>query len=151
MIESHPFVEAKKIAFIDACLSGTIEGGKGTSGEKLSNALLLANESAPGTAAFASCSDNEQSYENKTWENGAFTEAILEALNGEPVTLSDGTTLKINQNDETGKDIISIKEVHQFLQKRVPDLLKGLKLGVTQNPKLSNQELDMNLPLFILK
>ena len=140
----------KKILFIDACLSGNVKGAKAPTYQNISSALLKANESASGTASYASCSESELSYEDASWENGVFTEALLEALNGEQVRLKNGNYLGIESGSEAQDEIITIEELFQFLSVRVPDLMQNLNNGLSQTPTISNK-LEKKLPVFLLK
>ncbi len=144
-------IGCKKILFIDACLSGNVKGAKAPTYKNISSALLKANESASGTVSYASCSGSELSYEDAKWENGVFTEALLEALNGQKVQLTDGTYLGLEDGNTERDEIITIEELFQFLSIRVPDLMKTLNNGISQTPTIFNNQLEKKLPIFLLK
>jgi hypothetical protein len=127
-------LKCKKLIFIDACHSGA---GRGNADQKSANeALLKANAILKGTATFYSCKPEQQSQENKDWQHGAFTKALLEALAGKEIILSDKKT-KIDPdggypdpaNTKNWKGLhdglITVYELQQFLAKRVPDLVKA--------------------------
>lgn len=143
-------INCKKLVFMDACHSGA---AKNVVTPAISRALNRLNATSPGLVTMSSCGDAELSYEDRTWENGAFTEALLEALSGKAVRLSDDTLLTCdNPEDIEGLGILSIKEIYSFLQKRVPDLVKQ-KYGsaALQTPFMPADSLDQELNLFIIE
>ena len=71
-------IKCHKLVFIDACHSGAAKGSKGTIDAE---SLLKLSRAAVGTTTITSCRSDEQSYEDNDWENGAFTEALMEASN----------------------------------------------------------------------
>ena len=148
-------IQCKKIMFIDACLSGAAKGAKSNSINpyQLNQALKLANESVPGMVSFSSSSEDQLSYEDEAWENGAFTEALLEAFKAESPLLSNGTTIfpDLTEADQPADGVLTIGELFEFLKKRVPDLVSTAKDQATQVPTLTTQTLDEKIPLIILK
>jgi uncharacterized caspase-like protein len=58
---------------------------------------------------FTSCSANETSIECDKWQNGAFTEALLEAL----------------RRDPDGDSLVRINDIAAYLSDRVPALTGG--------------------------
>ncbi len=142
-------INCKKLVFMDACHSGA---AKNVVTSAISTALNRLNAASPGLVTMSSCKDDELSYEDRTWQNGAFTEALLEALSGKDVHLSDGTILTCDsEEDIAGRGILSINEIYRFLQKRVPDLVRQ-KYGnaALQTPFMPADDLDQTLSLFIL-
>lgn len=149
-------INCKKILFIDACLSGIAVGEKAGTSPQISKALLIANNSAAGTAAFTSCSENESSFEYHKGQNGIFTEVLIEAISQQSVQLSNGQFLQLdvgfkNKLKEVGDGIITLGELYQFLVKRVPDLLQSVRSDYDQNPDVALNSLEENLPIFVLK
>lgn len=148
-------IDAKVFVFIDACFSGN---AKNTPSKKeLSTALIKANRSASGLTTFASCSERQFSYEDKAWENGAFTYVLLEALIGKKIKLSNGE--KINPDSGIKKDNKIVKandnklvlgELVNFLRIRVEDLVKT-ELGKRQTPTIPLENLDKTIHIFTLE
>ncbi|AEE49560.1 caspase family protein [Haliscomenobacter hydrossis] len=132
----------KKLIFMDACHSGGAfdpkNGGKGTAAD-VESALEKYNEFRSGTAILASSQANEISYEDPSWKNGAFTEAIIKGLgNGEA--------------DANANNIITISELAKFLEKKVPELVTSVKgIGKKQRPRLHDPDQIKELPIFIKK
>jgi len=144
-------INCKKIVFADACHSGSAKS-KSISSLGTSELLNNLNENAPGILTISSCKKDELSYEDKDWKNGAFTEAVLEALSNKKVTLTDGSDLVANQ-EEKDKEInaLSLKELFDYLAIRVPDLIQEkFGKGFKQTPTMPQKELDNTIDLFIL-
>ncbi|MBK8566709.1 MAG: caspase family protein [Saprospiraceae bacterium] len=132
-------IQCKKVLFIDACLSGS---AKSTVADKtLMEAINEANSSNPGLVCFTSCSENELSFEDPAWENGAFTEALLEALEGGGL----GIVPKLGEKAAP----ISARALHDFLKKRVSELVSK-KGGVSQTPALKLNDVRETLTIFAI-
>lgn len=148
-------VQCKKILFLDACQSGS---AKSAPDPNLSDAVLQANSIAETTVAITSCSANELSYELPKEENGAFTEAILEAFSGMPVEMPNDKVLIADTKSydkfwspfEKPDRTISLEELKDFLAERVPYLVKS-KQGYSQHPVVNGIQSVEHLPLFKLK
>jgi hypothetical protein len=140
-------IPCKKLIFLDACHSGAAKGSKNDPQEKnISTALYELNQSVNGATVIASCRPEELSYEDPVWENGAFTEALLEALRDKAITDERGTF----SADANRNGLISIQELFSFLDRRVPGLVAPVK-GSAQHPFLQNKGLDQNLEIFVVK
>jgi len=117
-------IPCKKLIFIDACYSG--EGAKGD-GKEVDKRIEDLNKRLKGVTTIVSSQGDEASYEDRTWQNGAFTEAILEVFN---TKLAD-----------TDKDnFITINEMWYYIRNRVPQLVQSVK-GKPQHPVLKINEL----------
>lgn len=90
------------ILFLDACRSGAAT----VPGDRSLRAMLK----APNVTIFTSSSAGEVSVESDRWRNGAFTEALLEALrHGDP--------------DRDG--LVCVGDLSSYLTRRVPELTRG--------------------------
>ena len=147
----------KVIVFIDACLSGNAKSSP--SSADLTDALLKANNSAPGIVTISSCSAHELSYEDSEWKNGAFTKSLVEAMNNETVQLFNGESISpdMGVKDTNGEiieaadnGILAIGELIVFLQKRVQDLVKHRNYK-NQTPTVPVERLNLALPIFTLE
>ena len=143
-------IDCKKIIFIDACHSGTADEGAKVPGAKadpdqykrLKRRIDEANSVTNGAATYFSCKAEQSSYEDASWKNGAFTEAILEAFSGQTTKLSNGMLLRadVGEAQVAGESFaddtfISVGELDVFLQKRVPDMVRYKGPTVEQNPQ----------------
>ena len=136
-------INCHKIVFIDACHSGLMRGSKSS---HEADALLKISQAAVGTTILASCRADELSYEDESWQNGAFTKSLLEALSNQ--SCSDETG---GFSSDVNKDgLVTLGEIVQFIKRRVPVLAAGQKRLTSQNPVLINGELDSEIPLILL-
>lgn len=146
ILESLKQIDCKKLVFLDACHSGAARSRGDYAG--MSKALIDLAKSQPGLSTLTSCRSTELSYEHDDWKNGAFTEALLEAFNNEEVTDERGAfRADINQDN-----ILRLGELYDFLQRRVPELVKSkLPNAPTQQvPFMPEEQLDRDMPIFYL-
>ncbi len=143
-------INCKKLLFIDACHSGSIAFM--TNGVKSANptadlatAVVNLTNAKPGLRTIVSCSAGELSYEDPTWQNGAFTKSILEAFNNQTTPQEDKQLIPDMDNDHT----LTLTELYSFLQQRVPFLVKTVK-GKSQHPFMPNQQRMEHLPILFL-
>lgn len=150
-------IPCKKLVLIDACQSGAITYTDAIAGSKglqpisdISQALVALNEAAEGIRAISSCSATELSYEDDTWQNGAFTEGILEAFGQAGVSGSNGNLLKANANDDR---VLTLNELYHFLKVRVPSLVRSDKpqAKTSQTPYMSEADQAEDFPLFFFQ
>jgi Caspase domain len=136
-------IKCKKVVLLDACHSGA-SGAKDDElikADDLNSAIDRLNKSAPGMVTISSCSQSELSYESDEWRNSAFSKALCEAFKNEKVLLNDNTQI----NTDLDKDgLITLKEMIDFIQKRVPDLVRQKK-GVSQTPYVPKGDFDESL------
>jgi len=123
----------KRLLFIDSCNSANISGSK----NHLRGAMDIAQirrefESAgQGAAVFAAASGKQGAQENESWGNGAFTKAILEALDGRADTRKTGR--------------ITITMLNAYITERVKELTSGF-----QTPIFKSQDDLGDFPLTLL-
>ncbi|MEM9846481.1 MAG: caspase family protein [Bacteroidota bacterium] len=129
IVEVLEAIPCKKLIFIDACYSG---GSKSNNGD-IDYQLDLLNRPLEGFTTIVSSKGDELSYEDVAWENGAFTEAILEGLYQK----------QANQNED---QYITINELWAYLQARVPKLVEQVKQKA-QHPSLKKNDLG-DLPIY---
>lgn len=111
----------KTLAFIDTCHAGNIMGN--TRGVKADiNAVINDVTSAEnGIVVFSSSTGRQDSIEDSKWENGAFTEALIEGLTGKADYTNDGT--------------ITINQLDLYLSEWVKELTNNKQTPVTTKPK----------------
>ncbi|MEO1514329.1 MAG: caspase family protein [Bacteroidota bacterium] len=139
-------IDCKKIVFLDACHSGAASSKSDFA--NLSQAVIDLAKAQPGLATLTSCRSTELSYEDQAWENGAFTEALLEAFSNKLCTDENGSF----QADTNKDGIIRLQEVYSFLQRRVPNLVKSQlpNAPTTQVPYMPENQFDRDIPLYRL-
>ena len=115
-------IPALTLFFIDTCHAGDVLGRPGqpsTDTNRLINDLSSAEN---GVVVFASSKGSEVSYENAAWENGAFTEAMVEGFHGDAAI--------------AGRDYITIGMLNVYVSERVKDLTSGKQTPTMALPSL---------------
>jgi|GEM_PF-5233908 len=107
-------INCTKIFLIDACHSG---GGV--------QKVLGDVENQAKTLVISSSKANQRSYEDEAWGHGAFTAAILKALDKQ----------RIKSLDTNNDSLLSDKEFFKFVQKEVKEMVKKVN-GKNQVPVL---------------
>lgn len=114
----------KALMFIDACHSaGSFGATTQTRGLSLVDINAVVNELSSaenGVVMFASSTGRQLSIEDSRWENGAFTEALLEGFNGKA--------------DYNRNNAISIAELDLWLSERVKQLTDKRQHPVARRP-----------------
>ncbi len=125
-------VNCKKLIFLDACFSG----GAKASVADINNAIRDLNNQSQGVTTFSSSSNDEYSYEDVKWQNGAFTYSIKEGL-------AQGKA------DKDGNGIITVSELYEFVAAKVPAIVTEVK-GKSQHPTMPVNDLLKNTPVFVV-
>ena len=146
-----------KYIFIDACYSGAIanqniEGAKANDDpvdKAVSEAITELAASTAGYNTIVSCSAGQLSYEDPEWGNSSFTKALLEGFKNEPVKGNEGMIT----TDTDNNGVIHTDELYQFLQERVPVIVKTArpKIKDTQKPFMPPKHIEDSRPLFVVK
>jgi len=123
IVEVLEAIPCKKLIFIDACYSGDTKSNN----IDIDYQLEQLNQPLKGFTTIVSSKGDEASYEDAKWENGAFTEAIVEGL----------FQRRANQDENA---YITINELWSYLEMRVPDLVERVKQR-TQHPSLMKNDL----------
>ncbi|MBK6331145.1 MAG: caspase family protein [Bacteroidetes bacterium] len=126
-------IDCKKIIFLDACFSG---GAKANPAE-INEAIDQLNKQKSGTTTFSSCSNDEYSYEDASWNNGAFTKAIVDAC-------STGDA-DINRNG-----LITLEELYEYIKTRVPKMVLEVKQK-SQHPTMPVTDLIKETSIFLVE
>ena len=119
--QSVAAIAGKVILFMDACHSGGVMGNSGR--RSMSNVDGLVNELASaenGAIVFTSSTGRQYSLENPDWNNGAFTKALLEGIDGKA--------------DLFKRQSISIKTLDVYITQRVKELTGGQQAPTTIIP-----------------
>ncbi len=125
-------INCKKIIFIDACQSG----GAKAAPSNLNKAIQKISQRKNGTTTITSSSEEQLSYEDKKWKNGAFTEGIVLGLaKGE----ADGNADKL----------VTINELYQYLRTVVPEMVLTTK-NERQIPFMTKNDLG-DLPIYVIE
>jgi uncharacterized caspase-like protein len=109
----------KVLVLLDACHSGgVVEGSKDVAPPDVEAVRAELAAAGTGVVVLTSSSEREVSREDPDWRNGAFTEAVLEALAG--------------RADRDGDRWLSVSELQGYVVGRVRELTKN-----AQNPRVA--------------
>ncbi|WP_169400730.1 caspase family protein [Desulfobacter curvatus] len=128
-INDHDFkkflsnIPGKTVLFFDSCRSGNVrmdvaKGDQQADVDKFANELA---DAGSGVIVFSSSTGKQLSFEKKELENGVFTEALLEGIEGRADFYKDWH--------------ISIAELEVYLTERVKELTNGDQKPVSAKPK----------------
>ena len=115
-------IRSRTVLFIDTCHSGDSLGRPGepsTDTNRMINDLSTAEN---GVVVFASSTGDQVSYEDAAWENGAFTEALIEGFSGDAAL--------------AGRDYITVGMLRVYVSERVKDLTGGKQTPTAAIPSL---------------
>jgi len=110
----------KVLFFVDTCHSGNVLGSKGTQPDIVAFVNELAS-AENGAVVFASSTGKQLSLENAAWNNGAFTKALVEGIDGKA--------------DISGNGKITVNALDYYISERVKDLTRGRQTPTTTKPK----------------
>lgn len=125
-------IDCKKMIFLDACFSG---GAKANPTE-INEAIDQLNKQKTGTTTFSSCSNDEYSYEDASWNNGAFTKALVDAC-------ASGLA------DKNKNGIITIEELYNYTKETVPKMVLDVKQK-SQHPTMPINDLIKETAIFVV-
>jgi hypothetical protein len=126
-------LNCKKLVFLDACHSG---GAKAARPEDINRASRELKTIKKGLAIFASSSNTEESHEDITWQNGAFTECLIKGL-------TEGAA------DANKNGIVTLYELEKYVAAEVPPMVKRVK-NKEQHPILTRNDLG-DVPIFVIR
>lgn len=137
-------INCKKFVFIDACKSGSIAEdyiGRKDVDFSYSTALEKLSKASNNTRIIASCSSKEFSFEDESWQNGAFTKGLKDLLQNN----TDMISLDINHDNA-----LSMKEILPNLRKKVAIMVMDKK-GKYQTPSMPSGQENEDVPIFGVK
>ncbi len=112
-------ISGKVILFADACHSGNIMGKRRAVD---TNGLIAElNDAENGVVVFTSSTSKQYSLEDKAWNNGAFTKALVEGLDGKA--------------DFTNSGKITVDSLSFYVSERVKQLTNGRQTPAGSKPK----------------
>jgi WD40 repeat protein len=124
-------IAGKALFFVDTCHSGNSLGLSTRKGPLDINLVINELSSAQnGAVVFSASTGGESSFEREEWNNGAFTKALVEGLNG---LAAIGNTGRITYN------MLNI-----YISERVKELTKG-----TQHPTMVSPQTVPDFPVAV--
>ncbi len=123
---------SKVVLFLDACHSGQLASNLNTRGIEVNTmeAIREITSAEHGVVVLSASTGNEKSLENKEWNHGAFTLALVRAL-------------KEKKADMDQDGIVYLRELDFFVAEEVKNLTRGKQHPTTQKPSTISR-----LPLF---
>ena len=134
IISTLAAIRCKKIVLIDACFSGGINKNTivtNTDNESINNLITQLSFQQPGLVTITSSTKSQPSYEDKTWRNGAFTEAIIDAF---------------SNGDVNGDKVVTLSEMYSHIANKIPTIVKQVKKQ-SQKPTITTDKLG-NIPIY---
>jgi WD40 repeat protein len=110
----------KAVAFLDTCHSGNILGAGQKGLNDMSGVINELASAENGLVVFSSSTGRQFSLENASWNNGAFTKALVEGIDGKA--------------DEQHSGRVTYKMLDLYVSERVKALTQGNQSPVTQAP-----------------
>lgn len=124
-------IAGKALFFVDTCHAGNVLGGQARGQADITRLLNDLSAAENGVVVFAAASGRQLSLELADWQHGAFTQALLEGLDGAA---------------DYGKDHgVDITELDAYLTSRVKTLTQG-----RQNPATAKPTIVPSFPLVAL-
>ena len=110
----------KMLVFMDACHSGNVLGNNQRRAAMLTQAITELTSADNGAVVFTSSTGRQFSLENPEWNNGAFTKALVEGLNGAADLFKTQT--------------ITVNSLSSYVANRVKELTNGQQAPTTIIP-----------------
>ena len=114
-------IAGKAVMFVDTCHSGNIMGGRRGGPADINGIVNELASAENGVVVFAASTGRQYSLEDTQWQNGAFTKALVEGIDG-----------KAAYGKDNGKITINMLDV--YISERVKELTKGQQTPTTTKP-----------------
>lgn len=114
-------IAGKVVLFMDSCHSGNVFGtAKSRDLADINGFVNELSSAENGAIIFAASTGRQVSLEDAVWNNGAFTKALVEGLNGKA--------------EIPGKGKVTINSLDLYISERVKELTKGQQTPTTAKP-----------------
>lgn len=154
ILEPLEKIRCKKLIFIDACHSGGAKSRMQPNEKDINSAIEDLSRIAEGVTTITSSGPAELSYEESSWQNGAFTEAFLDALANRPMPDSARPGLSLLP-DANGDRLLSLEELYQYISRRVPQLIREVHRNnadlMPQHPLMLRNDWGDGVRVFVVE
>jgi WD40 repeat protein len=115
-------IPGKVLFFVDTCHSGNVLGGATRRGimDDMTGPINELSSAENGAVVFAASTGKQYSLEKEEWNNGAFTKAVVEGLDG--------------RADYSGRGRITVNMLDLYISERVKELTRGSQTPTTAKP-----------------
>ncbi|MEZ4887667.1 MAG: caspase family protein [Chitinophagales bacterium] len=129
-------IDCKKIIFIDACHSGGARGDV----MDINDAIKQVSQKQNINLTLTSSSQNQLSYEDDSWDNGAFTKALIDGM-------------QRGKADTNGDKVVTIKELSDYVAASVKNMVRTLKNELQEPSFINNGSKGVgdNLPIYVIE
>ncbi len=110
----------KAVFFVDTCHSGNVLGTAKARTVDINGFVNELSSAENGAIVFTASTGRQVSLENAVWNNGAFTKALVEGLNGKA--------------EVAGRGKITINSLDLYISERVKELTGGQQTPTTAKP-----------------
>jgi len=124
-------LSARSLLFVDTCRAGGVWGRPGEPSTDVVRVVNDLSSAENGVIVFASSTHAQLSVENPEWQNGAFTEAMLEGLAGRADLFGDGE--------------VTVSTLDAYISRRVKKLTAGRQTPAIGKP------VEADFPLALLR
>ena len=134
IISTLAAIRCKKIVLIDACFSGGVNRNTVVSNgdnASINNLITQLSFQQPGLVTITSSTKSQPSYEDQSWGNGAFTEAIIDAF---------------SNGDTNGDKVVTLSEMYSHISSKIPKMVQDVKKQ-SQKPTITTNKLG-NIPIY---
>jgi len=114
-------IAGKAVMFVDTCHSGNVMGGRRGGPGDINGIVNELASAENGVVVFAASTGKQYSLEDPKWQNGAFTKAVVEGIDGNAAYSKESSKITINMLDV-------------YISERVKDLTKGEQTPTTTKP-----------------
>ena len=120
--ETVKTIPGKVLVFMDACHSGYLmtTTSRKRGGPNMTRIINELRDAENGAVVFSSSTGQQYSLEDARWNNGAFTKALVEGMNGAADLFGDGK--------------ITCKSLDNYITNRVKELTNGEQSPTTNFP-----------------
>jgi len=115
-------IAGKVVMFVDTCHSGNIMGARRGGLADINGIVNELASAENGVVVFAASTGRQYSLEDPQWQNGAFTKALVEGIDGNAAL-----------SRESGKITVNMLDV--YISERVKVLTKGEQTPTTTKPE----------------